>query len=83
MLGFSIGKLIVLALIIGGVWYGFKFISRRNQGVGRKNESAKVRSSNNDVENMEKCDNCATFVPVSVVQNCGREGCPYNAAGAD
>gem|GEM_PF-3766398 len=28
MLGFSIGKLIVLALIIGGVWYGFKFIRK-------------------------------------------------------
>ena len=83
MLGFSLGKLIVLALIIGGVWYGFKFIGRRNQGVGRKNESAKVSSSNNDAENMEKCHNCATFVPVSAAQDCGREGCPYHAASTD
>ena len=82
-MGFSLGKLIVLALIIGVFWYGFKFISRRNQGVRQKNASAKVSSSNNDTENMEKCDHCATFVPVSASQNCGRDGCPYPAVGAD
>ena len=31
MFGFSIQKLLVLAAIIGAVWYGFKFLSRLDQ----------------------------------------------------
>lgn len=31
MLGFSIQKLLVLAAVIGAVWYGFKFIGRMQQ----------------------------------------------------
>jgi uncharacterized protein len=31
MLGFSIQKLLVLAAIIGAIWYGFKFVSRLQQ----------------------------------------------------
>ncbi len=31
MFGFSIQKLLVLAAIIGAVWYGFKFLSRFDQ----------------------------------------------------
>lgn len=31
MFGFSIPKLLVLAAIIGAVWYGFKFVSRRDE----------------------------------------------------
>ncbi len=28
MLGFSLGKLLVLLAVIGAVWYGFKYLSR-------------------------------------------------------
>jgi len=83
MLGFSLGKLIVLGLIIAAVWYGFKVVGRRNQGVGRKSADPKVDAAVSDAQNMEKCDQCATFVPVSVAENCGRDGCPYPAAGAE
>ncbi len=31
MLGFSIQKLLVLAAIIGAVWYGFRFVGRLQQ----------------------------------------------------
>ena len=31
MLGFSIQKLLVLAAVIGAVWYGFKFVGRLQQ----------------------------------------------------
>lgn len=83
MLGFSLGKFIVLGLIIAAVWYGFKFVGRLNQGVGKKSADPKVDDAVSDAQNMEKCDQCATFVPVSVAENCGRDGCPYPAAGAE
>jgi hypothetical protein len=31
---FGASKILVLILIIAAVWYGFKFIARRNQNVG-------------------------------------------------
>ena len=31
MLGYSIQKLLVLAAVIGAVWYGFKFVGRLQQ----------------------------------------------------
>ncbi len=83
MLGFSLGKLIVLGLIIAAVWYGFKLIGRRSQGVGNKPAEPKVENSAPDAQNMEKCEECGTFVPVSAAQNCGRDGCPYSAAGTE
>ncbi|MGB0577279.1 MAG: hypothetical protein ACPGPC_14180 [Alphaproteobacteria bacterium] len=83
MLGFSLGKLIVLGLIIAAVWYGFKLLGRRNRGIGRKTADPKVDAAGSDAQNMEKCDQCGTFVPVSVVQNCGRDECPYSAAGVE
>ncbi|NKB21667.1 MAG: hypothetical protein GKS01_14340 [Alphaproteobacteria bacterium] len=84
MLGFSLGKLIVLGLIIAAVWYGFKFVGRRNKGVGRKSVDPEVdQAAASDAQNMEKCAQCATFVPAAVAQNCGRDECPYPAAGAE
>jgi hypothetical protein len=83
MLGFSLGKLIVLGLIIAAVWYGFKIVGRRNQGVGNKPADPKVDDAASDAQNMEKCAQCATFVPVSVAENCGRDGCPYPVADAE
>jgi hypothetical protein len=83
MLGFSLGKLIVLGLIITAVWYGFKFVGRRNQGVGKKSTDPKVDDAVSDAQNMKKCAQCATFVPVSVAENCGRDECPYTAADAE
>jgi len=83
MLGFSLGKLIVLGLIIAAVWYGFKLVGRRNQGVGQKPADPKVDDTVSDAQNMEKCDQCATFVPASAAQNCGRDECPYPAVGTE
>jgi uncharacterized protein len=46
MFGFSIQKLLVLAAVIGAVWYGFKFLSRLDQarkadGAGGKGSGGK------------------------------------------
>ena len=88
MLGFSIGKLLVLGAIIAFVWYGFKLIGRRNQRVSRpesppgklgRNPGRAAGEAPENVEDMDKCARCGTFVPVSAAKHCGREDCPYPA----
>ncbi|MGB0629201.1 MAG: hypothetical protein ACPGRZ_00775 [Alphaproteobacteria bacterium] len=65
-------KLIVLLLIIGAVWYGFKMIGRRN--INKQAEDA--RRDRVAGEDMTQCAVCGTYVPTSQ-SDCGREGCPY------
>lgn len=56
MLGMSIGKLLVLALIIAAVWYGFKWLGRRNKGGG-----VSARAENET--DLVPCAVCGTYVP--------------------
>ena len=41
MLGFSLQKLLVLALLVGAVWYGFKFFGRLDESRKRVEKMAK------------------------------------------
>ena len=82
MLGFSLGKIIVLLLIIMVVWYGFKVVARRGQSVGRDKTGEKLGKDRDDasrdtVHDMERCRVCGTFVPAAAARACGRDGCPY------
>ncbi len=43
MLGFSIQKLLVLAAVIGAVWYGFKFVGRLQQARDAEAKAGGVR----------------------------------------
>lgn len=64
-------KYLVLALIVAGVWYGFKAISRRNQA-----RMAEDRRQKDSVEEMTACATCGTYVTPEQ-GNCGKDGCPY------
>lgn len=82
MLGFSLGKILVLVAIIAVVWYGFKAYARRSQSVGRDQTSGRVghkgsESADETIQDMETCSVCGTFVPNKSARACGREGCPY------
>jgi len=65
MFGFSLPKLLFTALLIGVVWYGFKYLSREH----RKNDPA--------VDDTVRCGTCGDFVVEEGAQNCGKPGCPY------
>lgn len=65
-------KWLVLALIVVGVWYGFKAIARRNQARAAEDQRAKRDS----VEEMTACPTCGTYVTPEQ-GNCGKDGCPY------
>ena len=87
MLGFSLGKILVLAAMIALVWYGFKYVARRNQKFGRDKADGRLgrqgdNAHDNDahdekVQDMETCAVCGTFVPNGSARSCGRESCPY------
>jgi hypothetical protein len=79
---FSVSKLLVLILVIGAVWYGFKIFARRNQGIDSRKKSGHVDhgrqdASVNNVQDMQSCTVCGTFVPNDVAKSCGRDACPY------
>ncbi|MEX0695629.1 MAG: hypothetical protein WD075_14370 [Rhodospirillales bacterium] len=83
MFGFSLPKLIILALIIVGVWQGFKYLKRR-QEVQDRNRHDKVREarretegSSDPVEDMIRCTVCEAFVAGNSPKSCGRRDCPY------
>lgn len=91
MLGFSIQKLLVLAAVIGVVWYGFKWLTRlqevRDAQEGRTPKKKRrwpgfARRANkeppaNAAEDMTECPVCGTYVAARGASNCGRTDCPY------
>ena len=84
MFGFGLQKLIVLALIIGAVWYGFKFYSRLDGARGKVEKAARKAADKvagaapgPAAQDMERCETCGDFVTVGSATACGREACPY------
>ena len=87
MFGFSLQKLLLLAAVIGAVWYGFKLVSRlqknreleaRRQGREPKRRRW-TRSSGAaaEPEAMIQCPICETYVAAKGARSCGRDDCPY------
>jgi len=76
---FSIPKLIVLALIIGAVWYGFKLFGR-GRVVGGPQKREDVGRDETGAVDMTKCSVCGDFVPSGSATDCGRTGCPFPPA---
>lgn len=84
MLGFSIGKLLVTAVAILLVWYGFKYMGRmgevRPDKVASKSSRAKKKKeSTAEVEDLVECAVCGAFVSATGAAGCGRDDCPYPA----
>lgn len=88
MFGLSFGKLLLLAILIMIVWYGFKYAARieavkqalraealrRRQGAGR---DGAMRPAARPVEDLVKCGHCGSFVSSVGAANCGKAQCPW------
>ena len=84
MLGFSIGKLLVLAAIVAALWYGFKWIGRYQQVQKTKAREGQgggqgegERDREIGAENMVACAVCGDYVVARGTTSCGRDDCPY------
>lgn len=85
MFGLSLGKLLVLAILIAAVWYGFKYRARfetirRNvrEEVARRQSAPGPRPPPRSVEDLVKCPQCGAFVAATGATNCGKPGCPWD-----
>jgi uncharacterized protein len=89
MFGISFAKILLLAVVITVVWYGFRHVggvrparqsgavprsgAGRGAGIGTGAGAARV----GEAEDMVKCPGCGAYVTVHGARNCGREACPY------
>ena len=74
---FGFGKILVLAVIIAAVWYGFKFVGRLQAKRQEELKGARREGDSKDAGDMVKCAQCAAFVVAGGAANCGKSECPY------
>jgi hypothetical protein len=91
MMEMSVGKLLVLALIILAVWYGFKYAARveavrqtlraeaRRRRAGGGTIGGGAGAAAKPVEDLVKCRQCGAFVAAQGAANCGKAQCPWGA----
>ena len=91
MLGFSLQTILVLAAVVGAVWYGFKLISRlqkaRDLEVRRQADGARRAApgrpaegsgaAKREPEDLVECPVCTTYVAARGAGRCDRPDCPY------
>ena len=91
MLSFS--KLLLLVLVIGAVWFGWRWFQRveavrreqlRRQAAPQPQPAPSPRRDTYagparaaSAEDMEKCPECGAYVAPRSAVSCGRPGCPY------
>ena len=73
MFGFGLGKLIVLAIVVGAVWYGFKFVARLDRQRKAKVDAEQDQRTES-IEQMEKCPRCGTYVVSGSEHDCSGSG---------
>ena len=79
-------KLIVLAVVVAAVWYGFKFLGRlqqarkaeaklRESGAGRPPKKAPGQAGKGEVgvEDLVPCPSCGAYVRAGSTCSCGRK----------
>jgi hypothetical protein len=85
MFGLSFGKLLLLAILILIVWYGFKYAARvesvrqalRAEALRRRQGGSGARPAARPVEDLVKCPRCGAFVAAAGAANCGKPQCPW------
>ena len=85
MFGLGLNKLILLAIIIAIVWYGWKYVDRVNRVRRAINEEMLRRRGGGKAapelpaEDLIKCTVCGAYVPGVRATSCGRADCPWPA----
>lgn len=82
MFGLSFGKLLLLALLVLIVWYGFKYMQRvetvrRALRAEIERRRAAQRPSSVKAEDLVKCTVCGAYVAARNASSCGRPDCPW------
>ena len=75
MFGFSLPKLLVIAVVIAAIWYFFKFIGRRNQVGAKRTATPRSPKKKLEIEDLVQCAVCGTYVQPDAA-SCERADCP-------
>lgn len=74
MLGFSLSKLILLALVVGAVWYGYKLLTRlehRRRELSRRDSAARTpRQRGTAAQTLTACPSCGAYYDASTGPVC-------------
>jgi ribosomal protein L32 len=85
-MGLSLGKILVLAVLVAVVWYGFKYRARIEAVravLQREAEARRARARQGEprqtlaAEDLVKCDRCGSYVAAHSASACGRADCPW------
>ena len=76
MFGFSLSKLLVLAALVAAVWYGFRWVQRRQQLQQSADPDKMERDAGSSSQDLVACSQCGVFVPASGKRSCDRADCP-------
>ena len=74
---FGFGKILVVAVIITVVWYGFKFFGRLQANRQEELKDAGREDNSKDAGEMVKCPQCDAFVVAGGAAKCSKSECPY------
>ena len=70
-MGFSIGKILVLVVIIAAVWYGFKAFGRIKQKREREEDAVEGGGTNRaDADELTQCPKCGAYIAQSESHSC-------------
>ena len=80
MFGLSLPKILVLALIVAAIWYGYKWVGRLDRERKAKLREGVLGESDavdHEGEDLVKCTLCGTY-GTSGISRCpeGRDDCP-------
>ncbi len=84
MFGLSLGKSLLLVLLVVIVWYGFKYVARveairraLREELRRRQGGAAPRRPTIPAEDLVKCAQCGAYVAARGATSCGRADCPW------
>lgn len=79
---FSFGKLVTLALLIGGIWMAMRWLETRRVRAERADSvnharRERVRNGPEEPEDLIQCRVCGVYGPADRGRDCSRSDCPY------
>lgn len=85
MLGLSVGKLLLLLLLVAIVWFGFRYVSRVDaiRRALREELQRRQRPQQREsikAEDLVKCAQCGAYVAARTATSCDRAQCPWGQA---
>jgi len=81
MFGFSIGKILLTAVVIAAVWFVAKSIGGRNRMAAKGNAATPKQPADDQVEDLVACPICGAYGEAGAAA-CDRADCPRDSASA-